>query len=98
MNEPPPARFEILVVEGPPHGDLYELEQTTYYHVVDKRSGQTILTFERQMEAGLSTDCGLWDGYRFSGVDEVRLAPEGNSVLVRTCDGREESVPLPCPP
>jgi hypothetical protein len=95
MAEQPTARFEVIVEQEPPHGDLYELEQTTYYRVVDRRSNEIILTFHEEMEASLSTDTGLWDDYRFSGVCEVTIAPDEPSVIVKYHDGREERVPLP---
>ena len=88
------ARFEVRVEEGPPHGGLYDLEQTTYYRVVDAASGEVVLTFEGEMEASLSTCTGMWDDYRFSGVREVILAPDERSVAVRYYDGHEEVVGL----
>ena len=92
------ARWEVQVTEGPPHGDLYELEQTTYYRVVDADSQEVILTFRGEMEASLSTDSGLWDDYSYSGVCLVTLAPDQRSVLVDYHDGRRETVPLPGSP
>ena len=89
------GRFELLVEEGSPHGGLYELEQTTYYRVIDRRSDEVVMAFEGEMEASLSTTTGMWDDYRFSGVREVLIAPDEQSVLVRYYDGREETVPLP---
>jgi hypothetical protein len=89
------GRFELLVEEGSPHGGFYELEQTTYYRVVDWRSDEVVMTFEGEMEASLSTTTGMWDDYRFSGVREVLLAPDEQSVIVQHHDGREEIVPLP---
>jgi hypothetical protein len=94
MAEEPTGRFEVLVEKGSPHGDLYELEQTTYYHVVDRHSNEILMTFWGEMEAGLSTETGLWDDYRFSGVCEVTIAPDRLWVIVQYCDGREEMVPL----
>jgi hypothetical protein len=95
MSEQRSGRFEVVVKEGSPHGDLYELEQTTYYHVVDTLAGEVVMTFRREMQASLSRDSGLWDDYSFSGVCEVAIAPDEQSVVVRRCDGREETVPLP---
>jgi hypothetical protein len=89
------GRFELLVEEGAPHGDLYELEQTTYYRVVDRLSDEVVMTFEGEMEASLSTTTGMWDDYRFSGVREVLIASDEQSVVVRYFDGREETVLLP---
>ena len=94
-SEPAPGRFQVVVQQGAPRGDLYELEQKTYHHVVDRRSDEIIMTFERLMEASLSRDTGLWDDYVFTGVDEVIIAPDGQSVIVKHHDGLEESLPLP---
>lgn len=95
MEERPEARFEVEVEEGPAHGGLYELEQTTYYRVVDTRSHEVVLTFRGEMEASLSTSTGMWDDHRYSGVREVAVAPDERSVHVQYHDGREETVPLP---
>lgn len=95
MSEAEPGRFEVVVEKGPPRGDLYELEQKTYYHVVDRVLQETIMTFEGLMEASLSRDTGMWDDYFFSGAREVCVAPDGQSVIVRYHDGIEEMVPLP---
>ncbi len=95
MSEPEASRFEVVVEKGSPRGDLYELEEKTYYHVVDRQSQEVIMTFEELMEASLSTDTGLWDDYAFSGAAEVRIAPDGLAVTIRYHDGVEETVPLP---
>ena len=95
MGERLPGRFEVVVESGPPRGDLYELEQSTYYQIVDRHSNQIVLVFESLMEASLSTDTGMWDDYRFSGAREVIVAPDEQSVLVKYHDGLEEMVPLP---
>ena len=92
--EQQPRRFEVVVEEGPPHGGLYELEQTTYCRVVDRQSGQVVMTFECQVEASLSTTTGMWEDYRLSGVSEVSIAPDEQAVVVKYYDGREETVPL----
>jgi hypothetical protein len=88
-------RFRVVVEEDPPHGDLYELEQTTYYHVVDTRSGEVVVTFRGEMQASLSRTTGMWDDYRYSGAREVAIAPGEESVVVTDCDGGAELVPLP---
>jgi hypothetical protein len=95
MGEQLAGRFEVIVESGSPRGDLYELEQKTYYRVVDRRSQQIILVFESLMEASLSTDTGMWDDYRFTGVREVSVAADEQSVIVKYHDGGEETVPLP---
>lgn len=95
MCEPQAGRYEVVIEEGLPHGDLYELEQTTCYQVVDRHSGQVVMTFEGQMEASLSTTSGMWEDYRLAGVCRVCIAPDERSVVVEFCDGRRETVPLP---
>ncbi|MDF1564611.1 MAG: hypothetical protein P1V51_16320 [Deltaproteobacteria bacterium] len=94
-DRPEAGRYEVRVEKGAPRGDLYELEQRTRFHVIDRRSDQVVLTFEGLMEASLSTDGGGWGDASYSGVEEVLVAPGGTSVLVRHHDGREEEVPLP---
>lgn len=95
MEERQAQRFEVQVEVGSPHGGLYELEQTTYYRVVDRETGKVVLTFLGEMEASLSPDTGLWDDYRYSGVCEVTIADGDQSVVVRYHDGREETVEIP---
>jgi hypothetical protein len=89
------GNLRVLVEEGAPHGGLYELEQTTYYRVVDSRSNEVLLIFQGQMEASLSTETGMWDDYRLSGVCAVLIGPGERSVTVRYHDGHEELVPVP---
>jgi hypothetical protein len=88
-------RFELLVEEGPPHGGLYELEQTTYYRVVDRHTNQVVMAFRGEVEASLSATTGMWDDYRFSGVCQVLIASDEQSVIVRYHEGREETLRLP---
>jgi len=95
MEEPHPGRFQVVIIEGPPHGDLYELEQTTTYRVIDTQSQEVILEFQGEMEASLSTDTGLWDDFRTYGVYNVRISPDGQAAIVEHCDGRVEAIPLP---
>jgi hypothetical protein len=94
----PGARFVVQVEEGLPHGGLYELEQTTIHRVVDTRTGEVVLSFVGELSATLSRDTGMWDDVQLSGVREVVVAPDSFSLLVRTHDGREETVPLPMLP
>ena len=97
MDEQPTDRFVVLVEQAAPRGDLYELEQRTMYHVVDRLCDRVIMTFESLVEASLSTATGLWDDYQVSGVSEVCIAPDGQSVIVIYHDGFEERVPLSVP-
>lgn len=95
MEDQQPERFQVIVIDGPPHGDLYELEQTTTYRVLDTQLGEVVMEFKGEMEASLSTDSGLWDDYRYYGVCDVRISPDGQSAIVEHCDGRVETIPLP---
>ncbi|MFL7792856.1 MAG: hypothetical protein AB8I69_12000 [Anaerolineae bacterium] len=95
MSEQRTGRFEIMIEEGSPHGDLYELVQTTYYRVVDTNSQEGVMTFQSDMEASLGRENGMWADHSLSGVQEVTLAPDRQSVVVKYCDGLEETVPLP---
>ncbi len=95
MNKQQSGQFEIVIKEGHPHGGLYELEQTTYYQVIDTHSKEIVLTFQGEVEASLSTSTGMWDDYHYSGVCEVTIAPEERSVIVKYHAGYEETVSLP---
>lgn len=95
MGERPEARFVVEVEEGPAHGGLYELEQTTFHRVVDTRSNEVVMTFRGEMSASLSTSTGRWDDHHYSGVCEVAVAPDEQSVRVKYHGGREETLPLP---
>lgn len=88
------VRYRVMVEVGPPHGDLYEFAQTTFHRVVAP-SGEVVLTFEGEIRAALSRDTGLWEDYAVTGVQELVIARDMASVLVRCHDGREVSVPLP---
>jgi len=95
MSENAERRFEVIVEEGVPRGDLYEMEQVTHYRVVDRTSGRAVLSFEGRLEAALSRDTGQWENTHTSGVRSVAVAEDERSVIVRYCDGREERVLLP---
>lgn len=89
------GRYRVLVEEGPPRGDLYELEQTTTFRVVDARSNAVMLAFEGCFSARLSADTGLWADEAYTGALSVALMPDESAVIVRWADGREERVALP---
>jgi hypothetical protein len=95
MEEQQPGRFQVIVIEGPPHGDLYELEQTTTYRVIDTQSQEVFMEFKGEMEASLSTSTGLWDDYRYYGVYNVSISPDGQAAIVEHADGRVEAILLP---
>jgi len=95
MSEQAIGRFEVVEKKGSPRGDLYELEQRTTYHVVDRHTEEIIMTFESLMEASLSRDNGMWDDYVFTGASEVSITPDEQWVIVKYHDGLEETLPLP---
>jgi hypothetical protein len=95
MGDDGPERFRVVIEKAPARGDLYELEQTTCYHIVDTRSGEVVMTFRGDLRASLSRDTGLWDEYACSGASNVAIAPDEESVIVTNCDGQEEILPLP---
>ena len=88
-------RFEIRVDEGAAQGGLFGYEQTTYYHVVDLRSNEVVMTFESETTASLSTPGGQPTDHSHTGVSYVSIAPDQRSVRVQYHDGWEESVALP---
>ena len=95
MSQPAARRFEVKVEEGPGHGDLYELEQTIYYHVIDIHTQEIVMTFECEMSASLSKSTGQWEDFQYGGVREVTITPDEQSALVKYYGGKEETVPLP---
>lgn len=86
------SRYRIHVEEGPEHGDLFELEQTTWHRVIDTRTGEVVMTFEEEMSARLGS--GAWEGHERGGVREVRIGEDDRSVIVTYHGGREERVVL----
>lgn len=95
MDEPQAGRFVVVEEEDLPRGGLYELEQVTWYRVVDTRSGQVVLVLQGLAEASFSPETGSWDDYRWSGARAVAIAPDEQSVVVHYHDGRVEIVALP---
>ena len=88
-------RYKVRVVKGSDRGDLYELEQITYFQIVDLISNKIIITFEEKMEATISRDSGLWEDYQYSGVYEVTISPDEKTALVKYHDGKQEYIALP---
>jgi hypothetical protein len=95
-GEHPRARFAIRIEEGNPHGDVFELEQTMYFHIVEIARNEVVMTFRGDMEARFAGN-GMWEDHQYSGVKAVSIAPGEQSVLVTYHDGREEVVALPMP-
>jgi len=95
MQNPNSERFIVKIIEGPPRGDLYELEQATFFQIIDTTTGQVILNFRGDMEASLSRDDGQWDNYHYSGVSQVTISEDQRTALVEYYDGTKEQVSLP---
>jgi hypothetical protein len=95
MDQQHTGRFEVQVEEDVPRGGLYQLEQRTWYRVVDRSSLQVVMTFQGQVEASLSPDSGMWEDLCGYGVRDVTIAHDERSVLVRYYDGRKEMALLP---
>ncbi len=95
MSQQPSPCFIVQIKKGGGHGGLYELEETTYFHVIDTRTQEVVLTFEGEMSASLSTSTGQWDDYAYGGVRAVSIAPDEQFAIVQYFGGREERVPLP---
>lgn len=87
--------FEVRVEQGAASGGLFAYEQRTYYHVVDVRTNDVVMTFEGVTTATLSTNDGQWTDHVHSGVSDVSIAADHRSIRVRHHDGWEETVPLP---
>jgi hypothetical protein len=94
MEQSKPERFIVQVVEGSPRGDLYELEQATFFHVIDTTTDQIILSFRGDMEASLSRETAQWEDAQYSGVRQVSISEDQQTVLVEYYDGKQELVNL----
>lgn len=87
------ARFRIERIEGPPHGDLYELELDWEFRVVEAGSGRVVMAFEGHSFSKLNN--ASWELEQEWGAVEVSLTSGGSSVRVRDADGKVSTVPLP---
>ena len=92
-SSPRVPRWRTQVLEGAPHGDLYELEVSIYHRVLDWPARAVALSFTEETWAQLSTSGGGWDHQGASGVEHIHI--DGGQVVVRHHDGREERVVLP---
>jgi hypothetical protein len=95
MQRPNPERYIVQIVEGSPRGDLYELEQATFFHIIDTQTDQIILSFRGDMEANLSRETAQWENTRYSGVCNVSISKDQRTVLVEHHDGTKELVHIP---
>ncbi len=89
------GRFKITVEDEPPHGALFELEQTTVFRVVDVRTNEVIMTYRGMMEASLDPETGRWGEYQLSGVSGLTIAADERTIIVKYYDGREDLITLP---
>jgi len=95
MQQSNPKRYIVQIVEAAPRGDLYELEQATFYHVIDTASDQIIWSFRGDMEATLSRETAQWENTQYSGVCKVTISEDQLTVLVEHYDGQSEQFTLP---
>ena len=95
MQQPNPQRYIAQIVERSPLRDLYELEQTTFFHLIDTTSDQIILSFRGAMEASLSRDTAQWEDTHYSGVCRVSITEDQQTFLVEHYDGTQKLVHLP---
>lgn len=95
MMEPASKRYIVEVREGPPHGDLYELEQSIYFLVIDTTTDKVIMSFNGEIEANLSREEAQWDDFEAAGVCQVTISEDQRTVLVEYHDGTREQFDLP---
>lgn len=95
MQQRNPERYIVQVVEGSPRGDLYELEQATFFHIIDTQTDQIILSFRGDMESSLSRDTAQWENTHYSGVCNASISEDQRTVLVEYYDGTKELVYIP---
>ena len=74
-------KYRIEESESEPRGDVYELEITYYYDVIDNRTEMSIMQFQGVSSAKLGDDC-TWENWQYSGVDEVEFSDDGRYVIV----------------
>lgn len=87
------ARFRIERVDGPSHGDLYELGEDWEFRVIEVASGRVVMTFDGHSFSKL--DNASWKLEQEWGAKDVSLSPDGRSVRVRDTEGNVKTVPLP---
>ena len=95
MQQPNAERYVVQIVKGSPRGDLYELEQATFFHIFDTETDQIILSFRGDMEASLSRDTAQWENTQYSGVCNASISKDQRTVLVEHYDGTVELVDIP---
>jgi hypothetical protein len=69
------SRWRIWEEAGDSHGDLYELERTTYFRVLDWQTKTVIATYSEEMSA--SYDGVSWADYTYGGVKAITVSPTG---------------------
>ena len=89
------SRWEVRCEDGVPRGGLYELEYEVIHRVLDRRTGQEVLTFQGEFSGSLSRDGGDWEG-GVTGVTRVEISPDDRWALVHRSSSEEpERWPLP---
>ena len=95
MRTPMSERFIVKIIKDPPRGDLFELEQATFFQIIDTAVDQVIFSFRGDMEANLSRETAQWDDYHYSGVRQVTISKDQRTALVEYFDGIQEQISLP---
>lgn len=85
-------KYRIEKHEGESRGDVYELEITTYFNVIECETGRTVMSFSGIYSAKLG-DTGTWDEGRYTGVENVVLSEDDDCVLVYY-DKKDEPVKI----
>ncbi len=83
-------RYRIEKEDGNAHGDLYEMEITTYFYVIDNLTNTAVMTFTGEYFTTLG-DNG-WNDGNYSGVTDVKISEDGLSVLVFKVGSKEPDI------
>ena len=89
-------RHRVMVLEGPAHGDLYELEKNYFFHVLDWASKRSVMIFEGESYQRMDGPHGGWGDPLLTGVSRVEIcADDGRCAVVHHHGGKVERVPIP---
>jgi len=87
-------RFIVREKEGSAHGDLYELEITTTFSVIDTTNNKIVMNFTGEYSASLG-DNG-WDDGSYHGVTKVEISEDEKYAIVYKSGNNElEKIKLP---
>jgi len=74
------SKYKIVERSSGSHGGLFELEEETYFDVVEIKTGKVLMTFENSSSA--SFGAGQWQDRVSCGVSKVELGSDGKTALV----------------